>query len=104
MRVTGMRVRAAVRVRLEICLTTLAAVLAGAAAVWPNWIEALTSADPDNHSGSAEWGLVLCLVVVVLALATLTGWDWRRAARRGDLRRWAAWGVRSEHNGSKSAP
>ncbi len=48
--------------------------------VWRDWIEALTGLDPDHHSGSGEWlvvvGLGTCCVVVGFAARV----EWRRAA------------------------
>jgi hypothetical protein len=37
---------------------------------WPDWIEAVSGWDPDQHKGSFEWLIVLFLLV---SLATLDG-------------------------------
>jgi hypothetical protein len=41
--------------------------------VWPDWIEALTAYDPDQHAGSVEW------LMVVARLSTGPYWRSRRA-------------------------
>jgi len=35
---------------------------------WPDWIEAISGWDPDQHKGSFEWLTVLFLLVVMLAM------------------------------------
>jgi hypothetical protein len=59
------------------CITGVIAVLT---AVWPDWIEAFTGLQPDQHNGSFEWMLVACCGVVTGLLATLARREWRRAA------------------------
>ena len=46
--------------------------------VWRDWIEGVFGWDPDKHSGSVEW----LVVVVLLALAVFLGGLARREARR----------------------
>jgi hypothetical protein len=60
-----------VRPRVEAALSALFGVLTVITVVWPDWIEAITGLDPDGGSGETEWGFVVVLGVVTLALALL---------------------------------
>jgi hypothetical protein len=55
------------------CITSLTA-------LWPDWIEAFTGLQPDQHNGSFEWMLVACCGVATGLLATLARREWRQAA------------------------
>ena len=44
---------------------------------WRDWIEALTGWDPDQHNGSAEWLIVVCLLVVAVAVGAVARRHWR---------------------------
>lgn len=47
---------------------------------WKDWIEIVFRVDPDNHSGSLEWLIVVVSVVVTITFAGLARAEWRRRA------------------------
>jgi hypothetical protein len=63
---------------LETALACGAFALAVVTAIWRDWIEIVFGVDPDQHSGSLEW----LIVVVCLAIAATCGVaarvQWRR--------------------------
>jgi hypothetical protein len=65
---------------VEAGLATITGMLAFITAIAPDWIEFVSSWDPDRGDGSAEWLIVagLCLVTVVLIVAAKK--EWRRTA------------------------
>jgi hypothetical protein len=54
---------------------------------WHDWIEALTGWDPDNHSGSVEWAVVVGLLVIAVALGLAARHHWRVLAAVPDKQR-----------------
>jgi hypothetical protein len=44
---------------------------------WSDWIEALTGYEPDNRSGSFEWGFVAGLLIINV-IASMLAWVERR--------------------------
>jgi hypothetical protein len=46
---------------------------------WRDWIEAVFRIHPDGGNGSAEWLIVLVLLLVTVALAVGARREWRRA-------------------------
>jgi hypothetical protein len=64
---------------IESGLALACAALAVLTLAWRDWIEALTGLNPDRHSGSVEWlvvvALLLCSAVVGLAARA----EWRHA-------------------------
>jgi hypothetical protein len=71
---------ATVRARfwLEAGLAVLCGVLGVVTVFWRDWIEALTGFDPDHHSGSVEWAIVIGLLSVSVAVGLLARAEWRR--------------------------
>jgi len=57
------------RVRLETALAIVLTAAALATAVWPTWIESITTLEPDGGSGETEWWLVLSLAVAAAVAA-----------------------------------
>ena len=46
--------------------------------MWKDWIERIFAVDPDEHSGSAEWAIVVCLFVLTVVLVILAVREYRR--------------------------
>ncbi|MEY2552912.1 MAG: hypothetical protein QOC57_772 [Ilumatobacteraceae bacterium] len=67
-----------IRVRIEMAVAIVFAVLAGVTTVWPTWIESITGLEPDRGSGATEWGVVAMLALAAVAAAALAGRDYRR--------------------------
>lgn len=44
-----------------------------------DWIETLVRWDPDQHSGSVEWMIVMGLFLVTVVLFTSARMEWRQA-------------------------
>lgn len=65
------------RLRLEICLAALSAVLFVVTVAWPEWIEEVFGVDPDHGDGSLEL-LILGVTAVCAIIASLRARsDWR---------------------------
>jgi hypothetical protein len=61
-------------------IALLAGVLGAITTFWHDWIEALTGWDPDHHSGSVEWLIVVALFTVAAAMGVLARHHWRLLA------------------------
>lgn len=75
-----------IRVSIETAIAVCAGVLGIITIFWHDWIEALTGWDPDHHSGSFEWLIVVALLVVAAAVGSVAWRDWRRSAASAVLR------------------
>jgi tetrahydromethanopterin S-methyltransferase subunit E len=64
---------------LESFFGSLTGVLAVITIFWHDWIETVFGVDPDKGNGSAEWLVVLVLLVITVALAVGARLEWRRA-------------------------
>jgi undecaprenyl pyrophosphate phosphatase UppP len=64
---------------LESAFATVTGVLAVVTIFWHDWIEAVFGVDPDKGNGSAEWLVVLILLVMTVALVVGARLEWRRA-------------------------
>jgi len=47
--------------------------------LWHDWIETVFKVDPDSGNGSAEWLIVLVLLLTTVTLASGARREWRRA-------------------------
>lgn len=56
---------------METVLAGLAALLAILTAFCPSWIEVIFRIDPDHHSGSVEWNLVIVFALTAVFFARL---------------------------------
>jgi DMSO/TMAO reductase YedYZ heme-binding membrane subunit len=68
---------------LESILGSIAGVVAVVTLFWRDWIEAVFGVDPDKGNGSAEWLVVLILLILTVALAVGARLEWRRAQLAG---------------------
>ena len=60
--------RLSLRMWIETILGVVSAIVLIMTLIMPNWIERIFGFGPDGGDGSAEWGLVIFLVVVTLVL------------------------------------
>ena len=61
------------RVALIRPVAAFCGILAVLTIFWPDWIEALTGFDPDQHDGTVEW------LIAITLLSTAPYWRLRRA-------------------------
>jgi hypothetical protein len=64
---------------VESVLASITTLLAFLTVLWPDWIERVFAVDPDRHSGSIEWELVLVLLGTAALFAALARREWFRA-------------------------
>ena len=72
--------RRRLRMRIEVVLAIVFAVLEVATLVDPLWIEQLLKFDPDNGSGDAEWLITAAFGMASLVASLLAGRDLRLLA------------------------
>jgi len=65
------------RARLETAIALAAGLLGIISIFWRDWIEALTSWDPDQHHGSIEWFIVAALLTVAVIVGSSARRHWR---------------------------
>ena len=46
--------------------------------IWPDWIEAVSGWDPDQHDGSAEWMIVTALLLVTATMLAMVAREWQQ--------------------------
>ena len=64
---------------IETCLAALTGLLCVITPFWPDWIEAISGWDPDQHDGSVEWMIAAGLLVVTILIGAVAMSEWRRA-------------------------
>jgi tetrahydromethanopterin S-methyltransferase subunit E len=74
-----MRKRVGIRFWIELLTGSVTAVLFLLTLIARDWIETLVGWDPDQHSGSVEWLIVMGLLLVTVMLFTAARVEWRRA-------------------------
>jgi ABC-type thiamin/hydroxymethylpyrimidine transport system permease subunit len=68
------------RLRIEVVLAVISAVLCVLTLVFPEWIEELTGLEPDAGSGALEWIMAGAFLVAAVVSAVLARRDYRRLA------------------------
>jgi hypothetical protein len=76
----AMTSRRRLRMRVEVVLAIVFALLAVATIVDPRWIEQLLQFDPDNGSGDAEWLITAAFGMASLVTSVLASRDVRLLA------------------------
>jgi hypothetical protein len=64
---------------LESILASVTGIVAVFALFWHDWIEAIFRIEPDKGDGSAEWLIVLILLMITAASGAGACLEWRRA-------------------------
>jgi len=65
---------------IEAGLATLTGLLCVITPFWPDWIEAISGWDPDQHDGSVEWMIAAGLLVLTVVIGAAASSEWRRAS------------------------
>jgi hypothetical protein len=68
---------------LEVICSAAAALLGVLTAIVPDWIEEVFHVDPDAGSGALEWGIVVVLLAIAIALGQSARREYVRAQRQG---------------------
>lgn len=66
------------RVALETALAAIFAAIFFVTMFWPDWIELVFGADPDEGNGEFEWAIVAISGVLAIALIVAARMEWRR--------------------------
>ena len=72
--------RRRLRLRIEVVLGIVFALVAIATVMDPQWIEQLLTFDPDSANGGAEWMVAAAFGMGSLAAALLAAGEWRLLA------------------------
>lgn len=72
--------RRRLRMRIEVVLAIVFAVLTIATIVDPQWIEQLFQYEPDKGSGDAEWLVSVAFGMATVLASALAGRNWRMLA------------------------
>lgn len=63
---------------IESILALITGIVAVVTLFWSDWIETIFGVDPDKGNGSAEWLVVVILVIATLTLTFGACLEWRR--------------------------
>ncbi len=69
---------------IETGLAALTGLLCVITPFWPDWIEAISGWDPDQHDGSVEWMIATGLLALTVILGAAAMSEWRRVAAPAD--------------------
>jgi hypothetical protein len=67
----------------KVILASLTGLLGLITPFFPDWIEAASGWDPDQHDGSVERMIVVGLCVLSIAIFSLAAVEWQRTAAAG---------------------
>jgi hypothetical protein len=76
--------RRRLRMRIEVVLAIVFALLALATLVNPQWIESVFEVSPDRGSGDAEWGITIAFGAASLLASSLAGLELRLLSSKSD--------------------
>ena len=68
---------------LEAVCSAVTGLLGVLTAIVPDWIEEVFRVDPDAGSGALEWGIVVVLFAIAIALGLSARREYARAQRQG---------------------
>jgi hypothetical protein len=71
------------RVALETALAVIFAAIFVATVFWPDWIELVFGADPDEGNGQFEWAIVAISGLLAVASIIVARIEWCRQHRAG---------------------
>jgi hypothetical protein len=63
---------------VETVVAAISGILCLITPLWPDWIEAVSGWDPDQHNGAVEWAIVATLLLVTIIMLAGAGRSWRR--------------------------
>jgi hypothetical protein len=66
------------RLWLKTFIGAVTGVLSVVTLIWPDWIEAISGWDPDQHDGSAEWMIVTALLLVTATMLAMVAREWQQ--------------------------
>jgi hypothetical protein len=66
------------RFRVETVVAAISGSLCLITPLWPDWIEAVSGWDPDQHDGAVEWAIAATLLLVTIVMLALADRSRRR--------------------------
>ena len=63
---------------VETVVAAISASLCLITPLWPDWIEAVSGWDPDQHDGAVEWAIVATLLLVTIVMLAMADSSRRR--------------------------